>query len=38
MSDFVIHLDLLGGLSLDEWWTEVDRMEEEEKRKEDMLK
>ncbi len=30
MSDFVVIFDLLGGLSLDEWWTEMDRMEEEE--------
>ncbi len=33
MSDFVINFDLLGGLSLDEWWKETDRLEEEEKKK-----
>ncbi len=31
MSDFVVNFDLLGGLSLDEWWKEMNRMEEEEK-------
>ncbi len=30
MSDFVINFDLLGGLSLDEWLNETDRMKEEE--------
>ncbi len=32
MSDFVINLDLLGGLSLDEWLKETDKMEEESNR------
>ena len=31
MSDFVLNLDLLGGLSVDEWWKEMDRIEEEDK-------
>ncbi len=29
MSDFVVNFNLLGGLSLDEWWKEMDRTEEE---------
>ncbi len=32
MSDFVANFDLLGGLSLDEWLKEMDRMEEKEKK------
>ncbi len=32
MSDFVVNFDLLGGPSLDEWWKEMDRMEEEERK------
>ncbi len=31
MSDFDV-FDLLGGLSLDKWWKEMDRMGEEEKK------
>ncbi len=38
MSDFVINFNLLGGLSLDESRTEMDRMEEKEKKKVDTLK
>ncbi len=33
MSDFVANFDLLGGLGPDEWWKEMDRMEEEEKKR-----
>ncbi len=32
MSDFVVNFNLLGGLSLDEWWKETDMMEEKEKK------
>ncbi len=38
MSDFVINFNLLGGLSLDESRKEMDRMEEDEKKKADALK
>ncbi len=34
MSDFVVNFDLVGGLSLDEWWKETDRTKEGEKKKE----
>ncbi len=32
MSDFVVCFDLLGGRSLDEWWTKTDRMETKDKK------
>ncbi len=38
MLDFVINFNLQGGLSLDEWWKETERMEEDDKKEGDMLK
>ncbi len=32
MSDFVANFDVMGGLSLDRRWKEMDRMEEEQKK------
>ncbi len=33
MSDFVVDFDLVGGLSLDEWWKVMDRRTDGERRK-----
>lgn len=33
MSDFVVTFDLLGGLTVDEWLKEMDRIEEEDFKK-----
>lgn len=32
MSDFVVNFDLLGGLSVDEWWEEMDRKEKKDQK------
>ncbi len=34
MSDFLVNFNFLGGLSVDEWWEEMDRMQEENQKKE----
>ena len=33
MAEFVVNFDLLGGLTFDEWWETIDRMEEKELKK-----
>ncbi len=38
ISDFVVNLDLLGRLSRDEWWEEMDRIEKEDKKDKKQVK